>query len=258
MFEHLRQNEFSHMPFVGLSLDGNDKELCCLKRNDKWKVHYLDNGIYRKLATYTNEDATECGPTAEWNPLENNWRISFIAGGSEANDWEDTGFYLYLKRGFDDSAPVKICPANVGYIWKHQINFGYKIAPIIYQIEDGVEKKITLKDIDYVYRLSYDVSHPDNMLISAQRINGEIVSFSYRPEDDNLYVYEDGGIPCYKMCFGPDEEVYYALKNQNGDFEERHIVKAGNIKKTRYSRKMFIKSIDYKETDYVTENFGEI
>lgn len=246
------------MPFIGLNPNGDDKELCCLKRNDVWKVHYLDNGIYRKLATYTNEDACECSPTAEWNPIENIWKISFIAGGSTANDWEDTGFYLYLKRGFDDSAPVKLCPADVGYAWKHQINFAQKSAPIIYQIEDGLIKKITLKDIDYVLRLSYDVTNPDTMLISAQRKNGEIVAFSYVPDSSSIHIYEDGSIPCYKMCIGRDNEVYYALRNHNGEFEERHIVKAGNIKKTLHTKSLFVRSVEYDATDYATENFGEI
>lgn len=257
MFDKL-DNQYSHMPFAALNIQGEQKQLCCLKRNDVWKVHYFDNGIWRKLATYTNEDACECGPTAEWRPFENIWYISFIAGGSVENDWKDVGFYLYLKRGFDDSEPVKICPASYGYVWKHVIAYGHKNEPAIHYIEDGIESVIHLKDIDYVYRLSYDVNNPDSMLISAQRKNGDLVTFSYILGEDDLYMITDNEKPCYKMCTWLDDEIYYCRKNDNDGFEDRHIVKACNIKKKRYGAKLFIEKIETKATDYATENFEEI
>lgn len=239
-------------------INGDHKQLCCLKRKDVWKVHYFDNGVWRKLATHTSPETTECAPTAEYVPDEDIWRISFIAGGDTSNNWEDLSFWLYLKRGFDDSAPVKICPANYGYVWKHQINYGYKDAPIIYQIEDGVKKKITLKDIEYIYRLSYDINNPDSMLISAQRKNGELITFSYEPNADNLYVITDNNAPCYKMCTWLDDEVYYCAKKDKDGFEDRHIIKAFNVKKKRHNRKLFIEKIEYEEVDFPTENFNEV
>lgn len=256
MFDKL-DDKFSHMPFIGTSMSNGDKQLCCLKINDVWKIHYFDNGIYRKLATYTRKDAIECSPTCEWRPDDNIWAISFIAGGSVEDDWKDVDFWLYLKRGFDDTEPVKICPANYGYIQKHKLVYGDKFAPIIYCIEDGLKTTIHLKDIDYIYRISYDINDPDIMFISAQRKNGDLVSFSYRLHDDYLYVITDNQEPCYKMCTGVDEEIYYCRKGLTNDFEDRHIVKANKVIKKRHGRKLFVEKIEVESTDYVTENFKE-
>ena len=36
MFDKL-DNQYSHMPFAALNIQGEQKQLCCLKRNDVWK-----------------------------------------------------------------------------------------------------------------------------------------------------------------------------------------------------------------------------
>lgn len=243
MFNNLDQR-LSHMPFVATSPMGT-LELCCLKIKDVWKVHYYENGIWRKLATYTNEDAAECCPTAEWNFDENKWVISFISGGSTKDDWKDVEFFLYRKIGLDDSTPIKVCPADVGFIWKNQITFATKTGPI-YIYEKKQKFTIHLNGISYIYRIAYDVRNPRNLLISAKTNKDEIVTFIYNYfNNDKLAVIKNGQESVYKFCTTSDNEIYYCRKEDKGGFEDRHIVKAVNY------------TIDFIDSSTYVESFQE-
>lgn len=246
MFD-LENYECSHMPFVANYKDGA-LQLCCLKINGKWKVHYYENGEWKKLKTYTPDDMTECCPTAEWHPDINGWTISFIAGGSTQNNWENIGFNLYRKHSLDDSAPVIVCPANVGYTWKNQITFAAKQGPI-FQYEKDLKMTIALKNIEWLYRLSYDPFNPRRMLISAQKFNGELISFVFNPHSKECALIKDGYDVCYK-CAVYNENVYYCKKLDGDDFELRKIVKAANPTYEVIDYNELIESVTVEREDY--------
>lgn len=236
------------MPFVAYNPNGEKIQLCCLKRNDVWKVHYFDKGIWRKLATYTNVDATECCPTAEWDFEENKWVISFIAGGSTLNDWSDVEFSLYKKYDFDDSKPVKVVPADVGYIQKGELYFASKVGPI-FNYFDGITTIYYLTDkIKFIYRLNYNPNAPNELLISALTNNDETISFIYDVSSEKTYVLKDGEEPCYKCCFDGDD-VYYCRKNLNENFDDRQIVKATHLNKIEVETSDYIKDVKTTEED---------
>lgn len=241
-------NDESHMPFLAWSPEGDHKQLCCKKINGVWKVHYFDNGVWRKLATYTNTDTEECSPTAWYDPYENIWKITFIAGGSLQNDWADVEYKLYIKRGFDDTRPVEMLPADAGFAWKDTVVFSSKQAPVIYYYNGQMLTRIKLKGIECILRLSYDITNPTNLLITAELKDQKFISLGYDVNLNKINVYTDGNKPCYKMCTWIDEnEVYYCLKNN----DERHIVKASNLKCTSISPNLLIEEINEEDMDFV-------
>lgn len=244
------KEKYSHMPFVAHGPNGQTIELCCLKRNGVWKVHYFDNGIWRKLATYTNDDAYECCPTAEWDLEECKWIITFISGGSTMNDWKDVEFWLYKKYGFDDSKPIKVVPADVGFIEKGNIVFASKIGPVF--IYDYNETKIiTLTDdLKFIYRLNYDPKHRSRLLISGKLMNEKLISFIYDTDTEKAYVLTDGDKPCYKCCFDK-QDVYYCERHEDERFDDRHIVKASNPKIVEVDAKTLIKDVATTEENII-------
>lgn len=250
MFD-LENYEFSHMPFVAKK-DDKILQLCCLKINDKWKVHYNIDGTWKRLNTYTAEDATECCPTAEWNNAENDWSISFIAGGSTENNWENVAFKLYRKFGLNDSIPVEVCPANVGFVWKNQITFASKQNPI-YIYEKSLKTTIKLRNVEFIYRLSYNPAEPRQLLISAKKFNGDLVSIAYIPYMDKAALLKDGNEVCYKCCMLKNGDVYYCRKRDNGDFEDRKIVKANNLTFQWKNAEEIIESIETEENEFVED-----
>lgn len=247
MFE-LNDYEYSHMPFVAWSPNGM-LQLCCLKVNDKWKVHYFEDGAWKKLYTGTEDDATECCPTAEWDNVEDRWNISFIAGGSTQNDWANVGFMLYRKYTLDNTAAVQVCPADVGYVFKDSIICASKYGPIYRYIKN---EKMTIKlraYIKFIYRLSYDPQHPSRMLISAVTKNDKVISFYYDITTEEVCLINDGDQPCYKCCFW-NGDIYYCKKKDGGLFEERKIIKAEQPQLTNVKREMLIEENKIEDFDF--------
>ena len=245
MFQ-LDDYESSHMPFAAPG-EGEERQLCCLKVNGVWKIHYFDGSGWRRLFTGANEDATECCPTAEWHPDYRQWTVSFIAGGSVMNGWRDVGFMLYRKWGFDDTPPVKVCPANVGYVWKRQATFASSVGPII-QYEGSMKTVTKLKGVDYIYRLSYDPFSPRDILMSLQKKDGSLVSCRWSPLANGLTLITDGGEPCYKCAVWRDG-VYYCRRRDGGGFEERRIVKAESLELTPADPGTLIESVEVTEAE---------
>ena len=241
--------EYSHMPFIAEHHD-NKIELCCLKLNDKWKVHYFDNGVWKKLATGTADDATECCPTAYWDVEEKRWNISFIAGGSTEGNWENVGFMLYIKYGVEDEAAVaQVCPADTGYVTKGQIVFASKFGPIYNYLEDD-KTIITLQSfMKYIYRVSYNPDDPAQILVSGLTTKEKVVSMIIDIYKNEAYLLTDNDEPCYKCCIF-NGEVYYCRKRENGQFEERKIVKAENLKKTKVKLDVIVKSIETMKNEF--------
>ena len=154
----------SHMPFVAYAPGDwrHGRQFCCIMVNGKWKIHQYKDGSWQRVNTGLPEDATECSPTAEY--LFGVWHLTFIAGGAEGNRM----FRLYHIADLDSGVlPVTVCPADVGFLQKNRLVSASRHGPIV--IEDvGKTYTVTIKDAEYLYRVSYDPHNPARLFISGQ------------------------------------------------------------------------------------------
>lgn len=206
------------MPFVasGNAPEFTPKGFCCLQVNNKWKLHYFDGQTWKRINTALSEDATECSPTAEY--ANGKWQVSFIAGGFEA----DRRFYLYKIIGLENPKPQKIVQADVGFLWKNKIVYGSRIGEV--RIAGG--KSITLlkfPEVKYLYRVSYNPNNPQELLISGQDKSGKLFSWICNPIAKHLQSICVNDNPAYKAALFKGT-LYYAKRNDNTGFEERHVV----------------------------------
>jgi hypothetical protein len=63
------------MPFAAYDGNGSPQEFCCIQRDGLWKLHWLKGGKWKRIQTGLPDDATECGPTAEFE--DGMWKLSF-------------------------------------------------------------------------------------------------------------------------------------------------------------------------------------
>ena len=228
MFENF-DKRYNHMPFAAPGDEVTPLELCCIRDNGFWKLHGFINNRWTRIYTGLPEDATECSPTAEYE--DGIWKISFIAGGFE----KDRRFRLYRMYGIDGEVMPQ-CFADVGYVRKNQIVFAGRRGAITI-LESTRKITLQLKEVEYLYRLSYDPFHPNRMLISGQFINGHIFSWIYTPGLKILKNILTDGLVAYK-CALYGSECYYAKQGNN--FEDRRIVKAQIIDITELNGHNFI------------------
>lgn len=208
MFD-LQEYERSHMAFASIDWDYNLLQLCCIMVDGKWKIHYNVGNGWTRLFTGLPEDATECSPTAAFDGSQ--WIISFIAGGSILKpDWSDVPYFLYKKVGLDDTLPIKMIPAEVGFIWKYQVTYGSR-RPMIFQKEQNFERTVKLKGLNYLFRVSYDPFHPRTLLISGTNEANEIISLKWKMYDKKIFLLSNNNEACYKAAIFRDE-VYYTEK----------------------------------------------
>ena len=212
---------YTPMPFV--AYDGNScpQEFCCINIGGLWKLHRRQGRKWRRIQTGLPDDATECGPTAEWE--DGMWKVSYIAGG-----WKgDRRFRLYRMYGLD-SEPMAQGFADIGCVRKDAVAMAGRRGPIV--IRDS-ERIVTLAipEAEYLYRLSYDPRRPNRLLVSGQTRGGEIFSWAYAPGMDELVAVTDNGTPAYK-CALWDGRCYYA--ERIAGFEERRIVRAEHLEFT--------------------------
>lgn len=213
----------SHMPFAAYDPEnGGYRQFCCIMVNGKWKIHQFKNGRWQRVNTGLAEDATECSPAAEF--LFGSWHLTFIGGGAES----DRKFRLYHITDLDaGTLPVAVCPADVGFIQKNRLLHASRRGPI--EIEDvGKSRKIIFTDAEWLYRVTYDPSHPNTLLISGKTFAGEIFSQSYDVVSGRLFSIEADGVPAYKAtCV---KGIYYYAQKIGTGFENRKIVKAERVR----------------------------
>lgn len=211
-------NRYTHMPFACPDENGNPKEFCCILTGGVWKLHHFTGKRWKRIKTGLPADATECGPTAEFE--DGVWKISFIAGG-----WEgDRRFRLYRMYGLN-SEPMAQEFADVGFVRKDHVVYAGRRGPITI-VEPERAVTLTLHGVEFLYRISYDPFQPNRLFISGQFSGGEIFSWAYQPGMKKLYEVVADGVPAYKCAFY-EGGCYYA-KHEAG-FEERHIVQAESL-----------------------------
>ena len=243
MFD-FKDEKNTHMPFVAIGENFFPQQFCCIRIGELWKVHYCTaDGNWKRYNTGLPEDFTECGPCAEYD--NKTWKVSFIAGGGES----DRRFFLYQQIGDigGDGKSEKVIEANVGYVWKSQSVYAGRRGAI-WQIESGMNTKITLRGIEYLYRLSYNPQRPRQMLISGQTTNDELVSIAYVPGMSTIQVLKDNEKSCYKAAlWGTD--CFYAKRGNDG-FEDRHIVKAQNFSAFERAADEYIEKCEFINNFY--------
>jgi len=229
MFD-FNDKRYTHMPFAAHGAEGKPEQFCCIRNNDAlWKLYHYTGQKWKRVKTGLPEDATECGPTAEWE--EGIWKISFVAGG-----WKgDRRFRLYRMYGIGGEVSVQNF-ADVGFVWKDRVCYAGRQGPI-YLVEPEKTTVLRLHGVDYLYRISYNPNCPNELLISGQYADGSVFSWAYRPEIKVLKNISADGNPAYKCAFF-NGECFYA-KREKG-FEERRIVKAQALEVTELPAKEFI------------------
>lgn len=246
MFDfNAEDSRYSHMPFAAYDGNGSPQEFCCIQRDGLWKLHWRKGGKWKRIQTGLPDDATECGPTAEWE--DGMWKVSFVAGG-----WKgDRRFRLYRMYGLD-SHPMAQGFADIGFVRKDTVATAGRRGPIV--LKDA-ERTITLEipEAMFLYRLSYDSQRPNRLLISGETHGGNIFSWAYAPGMDELVAITDGGTPAYKCAFW-DGECFYA--ERIAGFEERRIVRAEHLEYTRLDAKAHVvETIEYGKNMNTPEEF---
>ena len=148
-------------------------------------------------------------------------------------------FRLYHICDLDAcSLPVILCPADVGFLQKNTLVHATRHGPLVIE-RPGKILKITLNDAEYLYRVDFDPFCPTRLFISGQTFTGEIFSRIYLTGKNELYSLEADGVPAYKAAFWKDK-CFYAQRNGTG-FEDRQIVQAERIRRTRLNEKELVK-----------------
>lgn len=220
-----KENTKSHMSFVahGASPNFEPKLFACLMVNNKWKLYHFENSVWQRIYTRLPEDATECSPTAEYEPKTGKWKVSFIAGGFEY----DRTFYLYKIDDLENPHPEKVAIADVGFIWKNRTVYGSRKGNI-FICDEAQTLELKFENVEYFYRISYNPNKPNELLISGQYHDGEIFSWICNPYNKTLFQVSVNNEPAYKMALFNDECFYAKLGN---DFEDRQIVQAESYSK---------------------------
>ncbi len=236
------------MPFLayGSAPTFTPKGFCCLKINDRWKLHHFDNGSWQRINTGLPEDATECSPTADF--VNDKWIVTFVAGGYDA----DRRFYLYKIDDLENSNPQKVVRADVGFVWKNKIVFGGRTGGLKI-LEGNKITTLTFQNVQYLYRVSYNPSNPQELLISGQDNAGEIFSWICNPVARRLQSLCVNGKPAYKSAF-LDNTLYYAERGNTGYFEERHVVETSEYVVSDLDFEAIVKV----ETENLTKSTGEL
>ncbi len=208
----------SHMPFI--STDG--VVFCCLPVNGIWKLHVFINGAWQRIYTGQPEDATECGPCAEYD--EGVWRISFIAGGSA----EKTRFYLYrmLSDMPNPSAPSDvsdlsaIAPAMSGFSREMRTVSASRSGPV--EIGgSGQPRQLIFHDAQYYYRISFNPHDVQQLIISGSSHDNAVFTRSFHLITQEAHNITINAQPAYKCALWRNE-CYYA-RQTGPNFEDRTI-----------------------------------
>lgn len=174
-----------------------------------------------------------------------------LVGGSE----ENLNYFLYEKYGLDNSEPLLVIPAKLGFLWKYRLVFADPKSPIVVY-DDSTRYVMTLsEDIEWLYRVSYSPNCPSLLLISGQKKNGEIFSIAHNTGMDKCFELITDGVPAYKAAIFEDK-IFYATKLPNEDFEDRRIVQATTVEWKEVPNDLYITDIIMGENkDYHNEEF---
>lgn len=221
------------MPFVAHGADYAPKQFCSIAIKGKWKIHHYD-GIWKRMETALPEDATECSPCADYDPISKKWRVSYIAGGFEGG----RKFKLYFISDLENPKPEAIADADVGFVFKNRIVLGGRSGGLFVS-ERKRNRVLKFTDAEYLYRVSYNPNNPNELLISGQKFDSQIFSRSYDLVSKKLCELSADGQPAYKLALF-NNESYFAYRGESEGFEDRKIVKAHSLTRIELSSDLIL------------------
>lgn len=235
MFDFSCNGEYTHMPFITYDKLGQAVYFFCKQQYGFWKIFYSMDGVnVHRLETGLPDDAVECSPFAEWE--DNTWKISFVAGGSEA----ERQFYLYKMIGLDGE-PKKLEKADFGFYSEPRKVYGLRSNTFIID-DNGTETKYEIPEAEYIYRISYIPEDFNQLLITGQTADdADLFTWIYNLADKSIHAVIADGVPAYKCCFFK-RRCFYAQKNDLDGFEDRHVVEASDVQFVKLDKSKIIAS----------------
>lgn len=217
----------SHMPFSAHGTDEETREFCCLQIDGKWKIHEWRDGAWKRVQTGMPEDATECSPFAEYHPDTDRWSLTFIAGGAHGKGNDFMRFALYQINDIEDPYVQRVLNADAGFAWKGILFHAGRVSGIDIEYRT-YRRHIDLKGTEYIYRLTQNADHPQELLVTGQMPDGNVFTWAIDMEQKTVDELTEDGEPLYKPCviFGD----WYTAKRLGG-FEEREIRLVGHLRR---------------------------
>lgn len=211
-----------HMPYVGYGVDDEVIASCCLKIDGKWKAHAFVDGVWTRVDTGFEKDATECSPFI-WQDFDSgDYVMSVVSGGS---GFENPGFDLYEvdKLFTGDQRAYRILKSETGYSYKGIPVFARRLGPLcVARGQEAGFDEFKFPDGSAIYRVTCDPFAPWRVIVSWETVLHETKAWVVDTREMRLFdLSVDGGTTPYKPClFGG--LCFHALK-AGDDFEDRRI-----------------------------------
>lgn len=218
------ENLKTHMPFAAFGRNDDMVQTCCIMVDGLWKVHILDNGEWKRVSTGMPEDATECSPFIEYDPMTDVMSMTFIAGASKEKG--HMRFALYRIDDLEHPSVRKLTDASCGFFWKTILVHANAAGAISIERQDAITT-IDIRNCEYNYRVTSTGRSLFEILATGQMNGGEIFTWLIDTHFKKAYSITSNGEPLYKPCL-INGEWYHCRKNGKG-FEDRKIEKADNV-----------------------------
>ena len=214
----------THMPFATFGKDDGIIQTCCIMVEGLWKVHIFDGKEWRRVNTGMPEDATECSPFIEYDPMSAMMSMTFIAGASKEKGY--MRFAMYRIDDLTHPSARKIIDANCGFFWKTILVHAGGAGAISIDKCDTTTA-IEIRNCEYNYRVTSTGRSLFEILATGQMNGGEIFTWLIDTHFKKAYAITSNGEPLYKPCL-INGEWYHCRKIGEG-FEDRKIEKADNV-----------------------------
>jgi hypothetical protein len=193
---------------------------------ESWHIyHAAPGGEPAKIKLGHPENWNHCCPAGTYDPEEETW--SYIAGPKEGPN------HLYEVSG---NGVHQVCRADVGFTRWGWTVWGSRHGPIHIK-HAGHHRTLSIAALDYLYRVCYDVTKPDTLIITCSVGGADIVLLHDLQADSTMQLL--GNRLLYKACRVDDNTWAYA-ERLPGDFESRCLALAFSPATCPYSGQMTV------------------
>lgn len=223
-------NTCTHMPFEAYA-HGFGKALFFCRKNalGRWRLFISQGGHEQEMATGLPAEWNICCPAAEYDG--DDLMMSIIAGPPDGQ------YHLYRLAPDTDGVfrQVSSTPADAGY-WRENWTVTATRHGPVNILHNGIRRLIHIEKLNYIYRVSFDASQPNCIMVTADVANAMTL---YRiPVKDisaaTVITLPSGACP-YKGVMSPDGRTLLYAERTGDDFEDRRIAKTTNY--TAYKAK---------------------
>lgn len=222
----------THMPFFRPSPHGGTWLFAARRlKEDNWRLyHALPGAAAGPYPIMTNDSWTYCCPTGEWDPEEG--RESYIAGPKEGP------YHLYeiIENTEPRQFCRQVCRADVGFTRWGWTVWGSRRGPIHID-HAGHHRTLSIDKLDYLYRVCYDVTKPDTLIITCSVAGQDIVLLHDLAAASTMQLI--GNALLYKACRVDGNTWAYAHR-LTGDFESRRLALAFDPATRPYAGKIAV------------------